>query len=160
MRGVQRALGVNRHTLALWLLELLVRLPAFRTSVEPARANDVLELDELWSFVGKRQQKRWLWVALCRRTRQIVAFVIGDRSAKTCWKLWQRIPIAYVTAIHSVTCGMPTSKSLSRANTLQLVKKAAKRLTWSGGTTPCASELAAMFANRSRFQRATNFIIW
>ncbi|MCA9900938.1 MAG: hypothetical protein KC433_22270 [Anaerolineales bacterium] len=82
MRGVQRALGVKRHTLALWLLELIARLPAFRTSVEPARSDDVLELDELWSFVGKRQQKRWLWVALCRRTRQIVAFIIGDRSAK------------------------------------------------------------------------------
>ena len=95
MRGVQRALGVHRHTLALWLLKLIARLPAFRTSVEPAQPDDVLELDELWSFVGKRQQKRWLWVALCRRTRQIVAFVIGDRSAKTCRKLWQRIPTAY-----------------------------------------------------------------
>ena len=95
MRGVQRALGVHRHTLAIWLLELIVRLPAFRTSVKPAQSDDVLELDELWSFVGQRRQKRWLWVALCRRTRQIVAFVIGDRSAKTCRKLWKRIPKAY-----------------------------------------------------------------
>ena len=95
MRGVQRALGVHRHTLAIWLLELIVRLPAFRTSVKPAQSDDVLELDELWSFVGQRRQKRWLWVALRRRTRQIVAFVIGDRSAKTCRKLWKRIPKAY-----------------------------------------------------------------
>jgi IS1 family transposase len=29
---------------------------------------------------------------MCRRTRQIVAFVIGDRSARTCRQLWQRIP--------------------------------------------------------------------
>ncbi|MCC6606160.1 MAG: hypothetical protein IT327_23335 [Anaerolineae bacterium] len=34
-------------------------------------------------------------MALCRQARQIVAFVIGDRSAKTCRKLWQRIPEAY-----------------------------------------------------------------
>jgi len=34
-------------------------------------------------------------VALCRRTRQIVAFVIGDRSAKTCARLWGRIPESY-----------------------------------------------------------------
>jgi IS1 family transposase len=32
---------------------------------------------------------------LCRRTRQIVAFVIGDRSAKTCARLWAKIPSAY-----------------------------------------------------------------
>ncbi len=32
---------------------------------------------------------------MCRRTRQIVAFVIGDRSAATCRKLWEQIPNAY-----------------------------------------------------------------
>ena len=32
---------------------------------------------------------------LCRRTRQVVAFVIGDRSAKTCARLWSRIPEGY-----------------------------------------------------------------
>ena len=47
------------------------------------------------SDVRKRSNKRWLWVALCRRTRQVVAFVIGDRSAKTCARLWSRIPEGY-----------------------------------------------------------------
>lgn len=55
----------------------------------------MLELDELWSFVRFRKNKRWIWIVLCRRTRQIVAFVIGDRSAKTCHKLWKRIPLTY-----------------------------------------------------------------
>ena len=32
---------------------------------------------------------------MCRRTRQIVAFVIGDRSEQTCRQLWQRIPDSY-----------------------------------------------------------------
>jgi IS1 family transposase len=95
MRGVARCLGVHRHTLAAWLIEWISQLPALRTSVAPAQPEDVLELDELWSFVGRRAQKRWLWIALCRRTRQVVAFVIGDRSAQTCRKLWQRIPHTY-----------------------------------------------------------------
>jgi len=30
----------------------------------------VLGLDELWSFVLKKARKRWLWLALCRQTRQ------------------------------------------------------------------------------------------
>jgi IS1 family transposase len=49
----------------------------------------------MWSFVHRRVNKRWLWTAMCRRTRQIVAFVIGDRSEQTCRQLWQRIPDAY-----------------------------------------------------------------
>lgn len=32
---------------------------------------------------------------MCRRTRQIIAFAIGDRSTKTCRKLWTRIPPSY-----------------------------------------------------------------
>jgi insertion element IS1 protein InsB len=55
----------------------------------------VLELDELWSFVLKRARKRWVWVALCRHTRQVVAYVIGDRSAASCQKLWECIPDSY-----------------------------------------------------------------
>src|SRR5829696_2074455 len=54
-----------------------------------------LELDELWSFVLKRANKRWVWIALCRATRQVVAYAIGDRSRATCQKLWAAIPETY-----------------------------------------------------------------
>jgi insertion element IS1 protein InsB len=37
----------------------------------------------------------WVWVALAYQSRQVVAMVIGDRSERTCRKLWQRIPQAY-----------------------------------------------------------------
>ena len=60
-----------------------------------AKAKDVLELDEVWSFVLLRRNKRWLWTGMCRRTRQIVAFVNGDHSEKTCRALWARVPQAY-----------------------------------------------------------------
>jgi insertion element IS1 protein InsB len=68
------------------------------TLVESAAATLALELDELWSFVLKRANKRWIWIALCRATRQVVAYVVGDRSAATCQKLWGRIPAAYRSA--------------------------------------------------------------
>jgi IS1 family transposase len=58
----------------------------------------ILELDELWSFVLKRANKRWIWIALCRATRQVVAYVVGDRSAATCKKLWEQIPASYRSA--------------------------------------------------------------
>jgi insertion element IS1 protein InsB len=55
----------------------------------------VLELDELWSFVLKRKNQVWIWIALCRKTRQVVARAIGDRSEKTCQELWNNIPDEY-----------------------------------------------------------------
>jgi len=55
-------------------------------------------LDELWSFVLKKANKRWIRIALCRATRQVVAYVVGDRSRVTCQRLWERIPAKYRAA--------------------------------------------------------------
>jgi len=58
------------------------QLPEIKERLVPAESGDVLELDEIWSFVFKKAHTRWHWTAMCRRTRQIVAFVIGDRSPR------------------------------------------------------------------------------
>ena len=61
----------------------------------PAAPGDVLELDELWSFVGCKLNPRWVWIALCRQTRQVVAYFVGDRSADGARALRERIPPDY-----------------------------------------------------------------
>ena len=58
----------------------------------------ILELDEIWTFVMRKTDAMWIWIALCRQSRQIVAFVVGDRSAVTCLRLWSTIPVAYRAA--------------------------------------------------------------
>ena len=61
----------------------------------PSEAGDVLELDELWSFVQAKAQTLWLWVALCRRTRQIVAWSLGERSEQGAADLRAALPPGY-----------------------------------------------------------------
>lgn len=95
LRGVERVFQVSRQTVMGWLEEKVRHLPHLSETLLPAQADDVLELDEAWSFVYKKKHKRWLWTALCRRTRQIVAFVIGDRSEASCRRLWKAIPDNY-----------------------------------------------------------------
>ena len=58
-----------------------------------------LELDELWSFVRAKSCKRWLWLAVCKHTRQVVACVVGGRSIATCEQLWRSVPDAYKQGI-------------------------------------------------------------
>lgn len=87
--------GVARQTMAGWLKAHVQNLPDVKATLVPATADDVLELAEMWSCVCKKDQARWLWTAMCRRTRQIVAFAMGDRSKATCLRLWQAIPHAY-----------------------------------------------------------------
>ncbi len=57
----------------------------------------ILELDELWSFVMKKTNQTWIWIALCRKTRQVVAYAVENRSEQTCRRLWEAIPQAYRT---------------------------------------------------------------
>ena len=95
LRGIERLFGISRRTVAEWIEQWADQLPPLETTLVDAQVDDVLELDELWSFVFKKAHQRWVWVALCRRTRQIVAYFIGDRSENSCLQLWRRIPRAF-----------------------------------------------------------------
>ncbi|MFN8454997.1 MAG: IS1 family transposase [Anaerolineae bacterium] len=95
MRGVERIFKLTRQTLASWIKQKAAQLPPLAETLASPQGHEVLELDELWSFVLKKINKRWVWIALCRRTGQIVAYYIGDRTENSCRELWQRIPQAY-----------------------------------------------------------------
>jgi insertion element IS1 protein InsB len=55
----------------------------------------VLELDEMWTFVEKKAHDHWLWIAICKRTRQIVAYHVGKRQSADCREFWKKVPPAY-----------------------------------------------------------------
>ena len=39
-------------------------------------------MDEMWSFVGKKKNQRWLWHAIERGSGKILAYVFGRRKDK------------------------------------------------------------------------------
>ncbi len=49
----------------------------------------------MWSFVGRKANKQWIWIAMDTATKQVIAFYVGDRSRRSARKLWQRIPAVY-----------------------------------------------------------------
>ena len=55
----------------------------------------MLEIDEMWSFVLHKANDIWIWLAICRRTRQVVGHAVGKRTIATCRRLWASIPAAY-----------------------------------------------------------------
>jgi insertion element IS1 protein InsB len=44
------------------------------------RRVDEAEVDEMWSFVGKKQEQRWLWHAIDHWTGTVLAYVFGRRT--------------------------------------------------------------------------------
>ncbi len=49
----------------------------------------------MWSFVGNKQDKQWVWIALDEQTRESVRVFVGDRSRASAKALWQALPIGY-----------------------------------------------------------------
>lgn len=78
LRGVERIFDITRQTVVRWISTHIQKLPKVAETLLPASPDDILELDEVWSFVLKKEGTQWLWTAMCRRTRQIVAFALGD----------------------------------------------------------------------------------
>jgi insertion element IS1 protein InsB len=58
---------------------LIERLSPSHVEVVLERVDEA-EVDEMWSFVGKKQAPRWLWHAFDHRTGQVLAYVFGRRQ--------------------------------------------------------------------------------
>jgi insertion element IS1 protein InsB len=58
--------------------------------VVPARITD-LEVDEMWSFIGNKDNQCWLWYGFDPASKRVVCFQLGRRSDKTCRKLLSKL---------------------------------------------------------------------
>ena len=99
--GICRAVGVSIR----WLMSLMAArfaaLPDHLHVLPVAAPREVIigrlevEADEMWSFVKKKANKQWVWIAMDKQTRQSIAFHIGDRSYDSARQLWANLPAVY-----------------------------------------------------------------
>ena len=54
-----------------------------------------IQLDEMWSFVGQKSNKQWIWLALNPANRQIVAMHVGGRGLTDAKTFYGNIPKAF-----------------------------------------------------------------
>lgn len=96
LEGVCRIFDISMP----WLLEfingLIAELPE-NLNAEVVAENDeievvVLEADELWSYVGRKENRQWLWLVMHSKTRQVVAMQVGQRDKQTAEKLFYKLP--------------------------------------------------------------------
>ncbi len=101
LRGICRAVGVSLTWLLHFMVERFVACPEHLHVQHPASPTGVIirqleaEADEMWSFVQKKANKQWIWIAMDVDTRQVIAFHVGDRSRDSATELWAKIPLVY-----------------------------------------------------------------
>jgi insertion element IS1 protein InsB len=101
LRGVCRAVGVKLKWLLGFLVQCVEALPD-HLHLQPITCHGhvilqrlEVEADEMASFVQKKANKQWIWIAMDVMSRQVIAFHVGDRSRKSAKRLWAKIPHAY-----------------------------------------------------------------
>ena len=78
---------LHHTTIITWVKQVGKLLP---DAYNPDKIPEVGELDELETFVGKKN-KIWLWTAVEHFVPGILGWVLGDHSAETFRPLWENV---------------------------------------------------------------------
>lgn len=87
------------------------------------------ELDEQWSFVGNKNNQRWLWLAIHHETRVVLAFTFGKRTDNVFRKLYDLLSPFGITTFYTDDWGaysrnLPLQNHLvGKSNTQRIERK-------------------------------------
>ena len=145
---------------------LLEQVDRSQIIVKIQRVDDA-ELDEMWSYVGKKDNQRWLWHAIDHHTGKVLAYVLGNHKDRVLLKLKELLEPFGITRFYTDDWGaygrhLPSDKHvIGKRNTQKIERKhltlrtRIKRLT---RKTICFSKLEKMhdiviglFINRYEF---------
>jgi IS1 family transposase/transposase-like protein len=95
-----RGMGIRDRAVSLRLsiYKVLKVLTSGGYEIKPKQRHyDILEVDEFWTYVGKKSNKKWLIYAYHRGSGEIVAYQWGKRDYKTAKKLLDKIKMFGIT---------------------------------------------------------------
>jgi insertion element IS1 protein InsB len=101
LRGICRTVGVSLTWLLHFMVEGFTACPDDLHAQRPTQPTAVVmsrleaEADAMWSFVQKKANQQWIWIAMDATTRQIMAFHVGDRRRESGKELWANMPMVY-----------------------------------------------------------------
>jgi IS1 family transposase len=95
LAGISRATGVSERWLQYYVNK---KLGAVKRQVEvksKKKGQLIIQCDEMWSFVGDKSNKQWIWLAIDVFTKEIVGVYIGKRDQTGAQGLWDSLPAVY-----------------------------------------------------------------
>jgi IS1 family transposase/transposase-like protein len=95
LAGICRTTGVSERWLQYYVNK---KLGAVNRQVEvksKKKGKLIIQCDEMWSFVGNKGNKQWIWLAIDGFTKEIVGVYIGQRDQTGAQGLWDSLPAVY-----------------------------------------------------------------
>jgi insertion element IS1 protein InsB len=97
VRGISRVLKIATNTVS----DRIKRIADAISQPPIPRDRPAFEVDELWTYIGRKANEYWLAYALDRTTRQVIDFVIGKRTKATLKTLSDRLLVSGVRKIRT-----------------------------------------------------------
>lgn len=95
LRGICRVMRVSLAWLLNSFTQVTDETPDDLGVTPPPKGKLTLELDEMWSVVGDKETKQWIWLAIDRERHKIVGWAVGKRDEQTARPLWNSLPRVY-----------------------------------------------------------------
>lgn len=100
------------------------------------RVCEEAEVDEQWSFVGKKSNQRWLWYAVDHATNTVLAYVFGKRKDCVFLKLKTLLAPFNISRYYTDDWGAyernlePETHEIGKTNTQKIERKNLNFRTW------------------------------
>lgn len=92
--GIARVTGISEQWLQQYINDKYENIPQ-KIEIVKKKGRLTIQCDELWSFVGSKDNKQWIWLALDRDSKEIVGVYGGSRDLTGAQGLWDSLPGVY-----------------------------------------------------------------
>ena len=91
--SIASIIGTNNVTILHWIRGIgrYIKECVLLQPIEHAASLDVIEIDELWHYVQKKERKLWVWLAYSRAKKRVIAIETSSRGEKPLRRLWARL---------------------------------------------------------------------
>jgi len=144
-----------------------VEVAIYRDDELAQRRGLTSELDEMWSYVGKKAEPRWLWHAIDHASGTVLAYVFGRRKDTVFLQLKELLEPFGIHRFYTDGWGAyerhidPTQHVVGKANTQKIeskhinlrtrIKRLVRRTICFSKTTTIHDLVIGLFINRYEF---------
>ena len=134
LEGLCRIFDVSMPWLLQFMEKIYKELPEDLNITVSSQNKEVVviatQIDEMWSYVGNKQNQQWLWMVIDVKSRQILSFHVGDRSKNSGEILMKKLPEELKKSHFLHRLFLSLLRSYSKKNNIdQLEKDQGKQIT-------------------------------
>ena len=146
-----------------------VEVAIYRADELTQRRELTSELDEMWSYVGKKAEPRWLWQAIDHHSGTVLAYVFGRRTDEVFLQLQELLEPFGIRRFYTDGWGayerhiVPEQHTVGKAHTQRIeskhinlrtrLKRLVRRTICFSKTTTMHDLVLGLFINRYEFGR-------